>query len=932
MISAICRRIATVGLAAVVLVVAAPPAAHGFCPNNGWRCGFGLAGTTHKDITVDAVKALDQELFGTSKLTKGMKKAIEEIWQANSDVDLIQTESARHFDGENFDGSKTRVINLRNDVVSALQSENGTGARQALGAALHTLQDFYAHSNFIERGGSGAYSAIWDPAVPISPIVGLTTPNCRDCDLIPLPDGSIFEDCSSNIINNDFTTGYYGGEPDAIPKVAGKCRHGGITDKGPGPLGGINKDTLFETFSPHNFEHGAAAAAAKEGSKQLIRDIAGQITRRQLKLLLGVGPTLAMAIDTTGSMGGVIASVRSQAIAIVNARLDTDQEPIQYVLSPFNDPFVGPLTVTDDPNVFKSAISSLFASGGGDCPELSMTGSQQALSAADEGVDLFTFTDADAKDAGLAGSVASLEASKDADVYPMLFGFCSFLTSSLTSDQASAATNFTAVSDLATLPIDPAYERIASAGGGQLFFLNSFEAGQITNLADAVVRADSVDLLSVADSYGTADKVYSVPVDSTLSRVTFSLSGSTSLTLTRPDGSVVGAADPGVQHIALSTGSIYTILTPASGDWTAATNGTGTFTLRVLGESPVSFDRFDFVEVRAQGGHEGYFKIEGFPVTGESDVASAELTGGFSVVDFDFRDRAANVLQSFTLGQEAGGSPDEYYGTVALPTQPFAVYATGTLDNGERFQRMLTKTVEPQSVRVFAPLAHDLAPGGTALYRFTVKNFGAPNAFILKASDNRGFVTGVSATSFSLNTDQSVDVTVQLTVPPGSPTGITDTLTVAVESVAPAGARNFAVVESPVVEKAIVFVACEDAVPSVSTLWPPTHGSVPVGIQGVTASDGSLVVITVDAIAQSESTDAAGDGSTCPDASGIGTATALLKAERSGTGPGRTYAIFFTARTATGGECQSSVTVCVPHDQGGGCSDQPTGFDSTVCN
>src|SRR5512134_2387517 len=137
------RCIATVGAAALLLVLAAPPAAQGFCPNNGHRCGFGLVGTTHKDMTEDAIKALDQEFFGTSRLTKGMKNAIEQIWQANSDVDLNQTESARHFDGENFDGSKNRVVNLKNNVVSALRNEDGTGARRALGAALHTIQDFY---------------------------------------------------------------------------------------------------------------------------------------------------------------------------------------------------------------------------------------------------------------------------------------------------------------------------------------------------------------------------------------------------------------------------------------------------------------------------------------------------------------------------------------------------------------------------------------------------------------------------------------------------------------------------------------------------------------------------------------------------------------------------------------------------------------------
>ncbi|HSS50393.1 MAG TPA: hypothetical protein VLX28_15760, partial [Thermoanaerobaculia bacterium] len=383
--------------AALAVLISAPALA--FCPNNGIRCGFGGVGTTHKDMTEQAVKELDQEFFSTSKLTKSMKKASEEIWKANADVDINQTESARHFDGENFDGGKTRVENLEQAVVSALQSEDAAGARQSLGQALHTIQDFYSHSTFIESGGSGANSAIWDPASPLT-FASRPTPTCTACTLTVLPDGTVFEDCSRNLLTNALTSGYYvgsDGPEDSTPANGSKCRHGGPFDSSAGPAGGINKDTLFETFSPHNIFHGAAASSAREATKAFIRDIKGKVTLRQLKLLLGVGPTLAMSIDTTGSMGGIIAQVQSQAVQIVDSRIDTDQEPLKYVLAPFNDPSVGPLTVTEDPDVFKAAINSLFADGGDDCPEFSMSGALQALGAVDDGADLFTFTDADAK-------------------------------------------------------------------------------------------------------------------------------------------------------------------------------------------------------------------------------------------------------------------------------------------------------------------------------------------------------------------------------------------------------------------------------------------------------------------------------------------------------------------------------------------------------
>ena len=76
---------------------------------------------------------------------------------------------------------------------------------------------------------------------------------------------------------------------------------------------------------------------------------------------------------------------------------------------------------------------------------------------------------------------------------------------------------------------------------------------------------------------------------------------------------------------------------------------------------------------------------------------------------------------------------------------------------------------------------------------------------------------------------------------------------------------------------------------------------------------------------------------TCPDAEGVGTDVAIVRAERSGSkkvpGDGRVYHVSFTADDGQGGECSGTVTVCVPHDQRPGhvCVDQGPLFDSPVC-
>ena len=91
---------------------------------------------------------------------------------------------------------------------------------------------------------------------------------------------------------------------------------------------------------------------------------------------------------------------------------------------------------------------------------------------------------------------------------------------------------------------------------------------------------------------------------------------------------------------------------------------------------------------------------------------------------------------------------------------------------------------------------------------------------------------------------------------------------------------------------------------------------------GVTDPDGDPVTITILGITSDEATATdlgAGGAKHAPDADGIGTDTASVRAERSGTkkvpGDGRVYVISFTASDGRGGECEGSVIVKVPHDQ-----------------
>lgn len=123
---------------------------------------------------------------------------------------------------------------------------------------------------------------------------------------------------------------------------------------------------------------------------------------------------------------------------------------------------------------------------------------------------------------------------------------------------------------------------------------------------------------------------------------------------------------------------------------------------------------------------------------------------------------------------------------------------------------------------------------------------------------------------------------------------------------------------------------CSQAYPNTSTLWPPSHLFVPVDIMGVTDPDEDPVAITIDSIWQDEPVDTFGDGRFTPDGMGVGTATASVRAERSGTADGRVYHVSFTAADGQGGTCSGVVQVSMPHDQNRPAVDGGALYDSTL--
>ncbi|WP_026379726.1 hypothetical protein [Afifella pfennigii] len=103
----------------------------------------------HGQLTEDANDGLlDQQQLGY-------------VVAANIAQDLLQTQSCVHFDNCDFPGGIAHIADEWN-LIEKVGDKYANAALAAFGALLHTTQDFYAHSNWIELHVGEAPIPVWD--------------------------------------------------------------------------------------------------------------------------------------------------------------------------------------------------------------------------------------------------------------------------------------------------------------------------------------------------------------------------------------------------------------------------------------------------------------------------------------------------------------------------------------------------------------------------------------------------------------------------------------------------------------------------------------------------------------------------------------------------------------------------------------------------
>lgn len=226
--------------------------------NGFWSFGVNMiaGGKVHQEITTDALSQL-KFIEGVEKPLTFSMDAADKMNGASAALDIPNSLGGRyvareHFDDESFASSVEYIKSKRVEVWDILSSADPWGlgsvpsfeyasvnqlrAWKFLGQALHTLQDFYSHSTWIEQGKReiidiisaderGFFQELED-GLDITEVC-VSEENERLIASGTAGVKTVVEVTQTPIAGEKITTGYYENKPD-VSRM--KCDHGDVID------------------------------------------------------------------------------------------------------------------------------------------------------------------------------------------------------------------------------------------------------------------------------------------------------------------------------------------------------------------------------------------------------------------------------------------------------------------------------------------------------------------------------------------------------------------------------------------------------------------------------------------------------------------------------------------------------------------------------
>ncbi|XP_013398504.1 von Willebrand factor A domain-containing protein 7 [Lingula anatina] len=687
--------------------------------------------------SVSSASELYKWHFGDQNVTTKMfTVAMLQIEDGSASMDLsnaFKDLSSAHFDSERISESQNRLVAERIKVALLLMNGDIEGARMAAGGFLHSLQDFYSHSNWVEIGHQSQNLNLGESERSLGNTAHPSAQTCANCDS---------ESCNGNILSNIqdarlLTSGYVAGQKDSngnlVTKRVGKCSHGGVMDSSAtkSATGGINKDTPNAKLSPHHYLHQTAADLAKAATISYLRKLRqcpGDVAVREF-LGASQGGSLCMVLDTTVSMADVIVEIENAVSRIAETRNNSDW--MKYILVPFNDPGYGPVYTTYNSTAYAEKLRSIHAKGGGDTDEQSMNGLRLALHAIPHGTPIFVFTDALSKDSEVASDVHALIAHKNSPVYFIL------------NDQFGGNPNPSKYQSGENGPLH-SYDTIALHSGGQI--MRPKTKTEFTDSINIIAHLISPDLVTLMIRYnhpgsGTFDFSVDKTIYAVFVLVVCSPQVKDNVQILDPTGINVA---PSADHVVSTTSiKLFKLNSISRGWWKVFIDCDGSpecsCNVHVLARSTLDIVTSFAREMNVL--HRGLKKVPARPTKDNMSYVRLHVVGadGFQsplqsnqILASGYSSKGSATLFSHALNELV--PKEEYYFSANFQniSQGFRIGMEAKDTDGQQIDRIVTQLIFPVESEILldysTPRTWQMPTGGTDRVTVKVSNLGTLGA------------------------------------------------------------------------------------------------------------------------------------------------------------------------------------------------------------
>ena len=173
-------------------------------------------------------------------------------------------------------------------------------------------------------------------------------------------------------------------------------------------------------------------------------------------------------------------------------------------------------------------------------------------------------------------------------------------------------------------------------------------------------------------------------------------------------------------------------------------------------------------------------------------------------------DAKGNRLESFELEQGEDYYNTSYYGSVQMKHDAFKIMYVGYSKDGQTIQRVQPRVIRPQEFEVEISLQNNslsLIPNETTTIIVILQNHGSNSTFSILVSDDKSFVASYSPRIVTVKRNESVDIQIEIFVPPNTNDTTTTSISVSasIQSTSTVDLANFLSFEVAVFSK-VMFV------------------------------------------------------------------------------------------------------------------------------